>query len=93
MQDHIDQFLVFMQHNKGRSDRTSEVYRLALSRLMDFLAESDRDWRRVTHDDLLMFTGIWLHRKGLKDPISRRAGGVCGAGVLPMGGGVWSGGE
>lgn len=72
MQDHIDQFLVFMQHNKGRSGRTSEVYRLALSRLMAFLAELERDWRQVTHDDLLMFTGIWLHRKGLKDPISRR---------------------
>lgn len=72
MIDHIEQFLSFKRHNRGRSERTVDVYRLALVRLSEFLVESGREWSAVSHDELLLFTGIWLHRKGLKDPISRR---------------------
>lgn len=68
----IDQFLSFMLHNRGRSERTVDVYRLALTRLVEFLTESARPWDQASHDDLLLFSGIWLHRKGLKDPLSRR---------------------
>lgn len=72
MHSAIEEFLSFLSHNRGRSDRTSQVYRLALGRLSAFLAESNRDWSAATHDELLMFSGMWLHRRGLKDPISRR---------------------
>lgn len=72
MNDQIDRFLQFLTLNRGRSARTAQVYRLALARLAGFLVESKRDWRQVTHDDLLIFTGAWLHQRGLKDPISRR---------------------
>ncbi|OHC66531.1 MAG: hypothetical protein A2040_10730 [Rhodocyclales bacterium GWA2_65_19] len=72
MDELIDQWLDFMRHNRGRSERTIQVYRLALTRLEEFLVEINRDWLAATHDDLLVFTGLWLHRKGLKDPLSRR---------------------
>jgi integrase/recombinase XerD len=66
----IDAFLEFKQINAGRSERTVQVYRLALTRLVDFFA--DRDPLRATHDDLVVFSGIWLHKRGLQDPVSRR---------------------
>lgn len=72
MIDHIEQFLNFKRYNLGRSERTIEVYRLALGRLATFLAESSLAWDKATHDDLVLFSGIWLHRLGLKDPLSRR---------------------
>ena len=70
MNDLIEAFLAFKQYNAGRSERTVQVYRLALSRLVSFFA--DRDPLQATHDDLVLFTGIWLHKQGLQDPISRR---------------------
>lgn len=66
----IDEFLEFKLHNKGRSERTVQVYKLALSRLHVFLG--DKDPLKVTQDELLAFTGPWLHKHGLKDPASRR---------------------
>lgn len=65
----IDSFLDFKRHNKGRSDRTIQAYRLALSRLGEFCG--DRDPLDASQDDLILFTGIWLHKKGL-DGVSRR---------------------
>jgi integrase/recombinase XerD len=72
MLDLIPQFLDFKRHNSGRSNRTIQVYQLALDRLNSFLEESGHAWNSATHDELLLFTGIWLYRKGLKDPLSRR---------------------
>jgi site-specific recombinase XerD len=73
MVDQIEQFLSFMVLNRGRSERTAQVYRLALDRLGEFMSETGkRDWRDVTHDELLLYSGIWLHRRGMRDPISRR---------------------
>lgn len=66
----IEAFLEFKQHNAGRSERTVQVYRLALTRLIEFFGE--RDPLLATHDDLVVFSGIWLHRRGLTDPLSRR---------------------
>lgn len=66
----IEAFLEFKQHNAGRSVRTVEVYRLAMSRLVEFF--SGRDPLLATHDELVIFTGIWLHKRGLTDPLSRR---------------------
>jgi integrase/recombinase XerD len=72
MQESIDQYLSFLTLNRGRSPRTAQIYGLALRRLADFVAELGRDWRYLTHDDLLVFTGPWLFRNGLKDPRSRQ---------------------
>lgn len=65
----IDRFLDFKLHNKGRSERTVEVYGLALRRLVEFFG--DRDPLLATHDDLVLFTGIWLHKRGI-EAVSRR---------------------
>lgn len=70
MNDLIESFLEFKRLNAGRSDRTVQVYRLALLRLVQYFG--DRDPLQATHDDLILFTGIWLHKQGLKDPVSRR---------------------
>lgn len=70
MNELIEAFLEFKQHNAGRSERTVQVYRLALTRLLEFFG--DRDPLLATHDDLVVFSGIWLHRRGLTDPLSRR---------------------
>lgn len=66
----INSFLEFKQHNAGRSERTVQVYRLALDRLVEFFG--DRDPLQADHDQLVVFSGIWLHKKGLTDPRSRR---------------------
>lgn len=72
MDELVERFLSFKLHNMGRSGRTVEVYRLALNRLEEFLAETGLPWNAAKHDDLVLFTGVWLHRHGLKDPLSRR---------------------
>lgn len=69
MNDLIDAFLLYKRHNRGRSGRTVQVYGLALSRLSLFFA--DRDPLAATHDELMLFSGAWLHKLGL-DAVSRR---------------------
>jgi site-specific recombinase XerD len=64
-----DAFLSFKRHNKNRSPRTIEAYGLALNRLEEFYA--GRNPIEGTRDDLVLFSGIWLHRKGL-GPAARR---------------------
>jgi len=64
----IDSFLEFKQHNAGRSERTIQVYRLALTRLATFLG--GRSLLDATQDDLLAFTGPHLHKMG-QAPASR----------------------
>lgn len=70
MSDVIHGFLQFKGQNAGRSRRTIQVYDLALSRLVDYFA--DRDLLQASQDDLIAFTGPYLHKMGLRDPASRR---------------------
>lgn len=63
-------FLEWKQINRGRSDRTIEVYGLALRRLAEFLAGAD--WRSATAEQLVLFTGKWLFDRGLRDPLARK---------------------
>lgn len=72
LQAQVDRWLEFMHLNKGRSARTVEVYRLALGRLAVWLLKIGRPWNAITGDELLIFTGKWLHEQGLRDPLSRR---------------------
>jgi site-specific recombinase XerD len=64
----IDSFLTFKQVNGGRSARTAQVYRLALTRLVEFMGA--RGLLDATQDDLLAFSGPHLHKMGLS-PSSR----------------------
>lgn len=66
----IEAYLEYKKFNENRSDRTIEVYRLALSRLMTYFG--DRDPLQANNDDLVAFCGPWLHKQGLQDPTSRR---------------------
>ncbi len=68
MNDLIEAFLAFKQHNAGRSERTVQVYRLALNRLVVFL--DGREPAEASQDDLLAFSGPHLHKMGLS-PASR----------------------
>lgn len=69
MSDLIDLFLTYKQANEGKSARTAQIYGLALGRLVAFL--QGKDLREASGDELLVFTGTWLHKMGLK-PESRR---------------------
>jgi integrase/recombinase XerD len=66
----IEEYLSFKAINEGRSIRTIEIYRLALKRLVLFFDK--RDPLQATHDDLVLFTGVWLHKQGLRDAASRK---------------------
>lgn len=70
--DLVEDFLTYMRLNKGRSERLTVVYRLALSRLAKFMGDMGRDPLTANHEDLIAFTGPWLFKLGLVDPVSRR---------------------
>lgn len=59
----IDGFITWLTVNRGRSDRTGEIYRGALELLLEFL--NGRDPREATDDDLVLFTGMFLHKRGV----------------------------
>lgn len=63
MHDLIDAFLSYKRVNEGRSIRTEQVYRLVLVRLAEYLG--DKRISQVTQDDLLAFTGPYLHKLGM----------------------------
>lgn len=63
IEDLTEAFLGFKEHNAGRSARTVQVYRLALSRLAVFMG--DRGLLEASQDDLLAYTGPYLHKMGL----------------------------
>lgn len=69
MDDLIEAFLSYKQHNRGRSERTVKAYRDALACLMVFC--DDRDPLHASPADLELFGGIWLHKRGVT-AISRR---------------------
>lgn len=70
--DLIEEYLTYKQHNEGCSERLVEVYRLALTRLGKFMQGMERDPITARHEDLVAFTGPWLFKQGLIDPVSRR---------------------
>jgi integrase/recombinase XerD len=63
MNDHIEAFLIFKQHNQGRAERTASAYRDALQRLEAFLG--DRPLLEAGADELELFCGPWLHKQGV----------------------------
>ncbi len=87
----IDAFLDYLSMARGRSYRTLEVYRLALTRLREFMAP--RSILVADGSELEAFCGLWLHRKGVvaqsrKPYVSAVRGFFLwakGRGALPMG--------
>lgn len=68
----VDAFLSWKRMNQGRSARLEVAYRLHLERLARFMGESGRTPLEAGHDDLVAFSGPWLFKQGLTDPVSRR---------------------
>lgn len=60
----IDRFMAFKVENKGRSKRTADIYRLALTRLNQFMP-NDRSPLDASGDELLAYTGSWLTKQGI----------------------------
>ena len=59
----IDAWMEYMRMNQNRSARTLEAYKLAMVRLKEFM--QGRPLLEATGDELDMFCGLWLHRKGV----------------------------
>lgn len=59
----VDEWLIFMEAGKGRLLRTIETYRQCLAKLVEFL--EGRLVTEATAEELEVFTGIWLHRRGV----------------------------
>jgi integrase/recombinase XerD len=59
----IDDWLTYMEINRGRSVRTIEAYRSALMRLKEFMA--GKPLVEAEADELEVFCGLWLHKKGV----------------------------
>ncbi len=70
----IDAFLVFKEHNEGRSPRTAAKYRGYLLRWLSYCAglKSPIDPLQAGREQLEAFTGLVMHTAGLS-PRSRRA--------------------
>ena len=65
----FEEFLLYKSANDGCADRTISAYRDTLARFEAWLA--GKDPRHASSDDLAVFTGPYLHKKGLK-AISRK---------------------
>lgn len=59
----IEAFIDYKVHNKGRAQRTAQIYRHALERLVEFMDK--KDLLRATRDDLVAFTGPWLAKRDI----------------------------
>jgi integrase/recombinase XerD len=61
----IDAWLTWLEGSRGRSKRTIEAYGMALRRLHEFLREDGQALLDVDQAQLELFTGLWLHKKGV----------------------------
>lgn len=65
----FEEFLIYKSHNDGLAERSIKSYHDVLEKYEEWLSE--RDPVDISNDELLLFTGPYLHKQGLK-PISRR---------------------
>lgn len=68
--EHAAAFIEYKRVARNRSDRTAEVYALALRRLGEFLG--DQSHLDASDEQLVLFCGKWLYDRGLRDPLSRK---------------------
>lgn len=66
MNNRIDDFLIWLEKNKGRSVATVNNYSAWLYRLEKYATEKKTDLISLSRRDLEYFTGIWAHDNGLK---------------------------
>lgn len=59
----IDAWLEWLQHSRGRSERTIEAYAMAMKKLREFM--ENRPLLDAEPAELEMFCGLWLHKKGI----------------------------
>lgn len=59
----VDGFITWITVNRGRAHNTALVYRRVLELLLVFL--QGRDPREASDDDLVLFTGLWIHKRGV----------------------------
>lgn len=64
--DLIPQFLEWKRHNQNRSARTVQAYGDYLARLLEFASSINRDPLQLDDNELVAFTGVWLHRQGVQ---------------------------
>lgn len=65
----IEDFLTWKSANQGRSARTVEAYGHALRVMLEFFG--DRDPLAATPEELVAFSGPWLHKRGV-EALARR---------------------
>lgn len=72
--EHLDNWLLWLQHNKGRAVATVDKYRGYVRRLFAWLDRQQPPipYDRITRDQLDRFAGLESHQQGLS-PRSRRA--------------------
>jgi integrase/recombinase XerD len=59
----IDDWLEWLLHSRGRSERTIEAYALAMKRLREFMG--NRPLLEAEPAELVVFCGPYLHKKGV----------------------------
>lgn len=70
--DLIESYISWLEHNRGRAERTATKYRQALARLATFLDLSGKKLEQATRDDLEAFTGLHAHQQLKLAPRARR---------------------
>lgn len=64
-QDAIDAWLEWLAGSRGRSKRTVQAYAAAIGKLREYLAEDGVALLDADSNQLEVFTGIYLHKKGV----------------------------
>lgn len=59
----IDEWLQWLEHSRGRSQRTIEAYGMAMKKLQEFMGT--RPVLEADQVELETFCGLWLHKKGI----------------------------
>jgi len=59
----IDAWLEWLQHSRGRSERTIEAYAMAMKKLREFM--ENRPLLEAEPAELELFCSLWLHKKGI----------------------------
>lgn len=70
--DLIESYITWLEHNRGRAERTGAKYRQALVRLSTFLEQRGKQLQQATRDDLEAFTGLHAHQELKLAPRARR---------------------